>query len=119
MPSAALLQQVKADLDEKREIAVDIRVLAPAQVSQEVSLELQAEDGYSFESVKAAVEQALETYFNGERLGENLLLAKLGSIIFGVPGVANYHLLAPTEDVAIEPTELPVLQQLTVSQMEE
>ena len=63
------------------------------------------------------VETALQGWFTGQRLGQSVLRARLGSLIFGVEGVANYVLAAPAQDVAIGAGQLPVLGQVTVEEM--
>ena len=46
-----------------------------------------------------------------------MLRARLGAVIFGVEGVANYDLTAPAADVAVEQDELPKLGSLNVTEM--
>ena len=64
-----------------------------------------------------AVEQALRSWFNGGLLGQDVLRAKLGAVVFGVEGVENYDLTAPAEDVAVKQDELPKLGSLSVTEM--
>ena len=66
---------------------------------------------------KERVEQALQEWFTGQRLVEDVLRAKLGSIIFAVDGVENYTLSQPAADMAIEKGLLPVLGTVTVEEM--
>ena len=53
----------------------------------------------------------------GQLLGKPVLLAELGSRIYAVEGVENYHLTAPAEDIAGEDGVLPVLGTLSVTEM--
>lgn len=117
-PSDELLSEIAAALEAKREIAVDLRVLAPAEKAVSVRAELSAGDGYGFDEVCREVEAALNAYFTGALLGEPVLTAKLVALIYGVEGVANCHLLAPSADVAITATELPVLDAVTLTEIE-
>ena len=73
----------------------------------------------SEETRKAAVAQAVGTYFSGGLLGKPVLLAELGRRIYDVEGVENYHLLAPTEDLEQSASVLPVLGNLSVKLMGE
>ena len=57
-------------------------------------------------------------FFSGRLLGKPVLLAELGSRIYDLEGVENYHLLAPTADMAADDTVLPVLGEITVTEME-
>ena len=117
LPDAKLLEEVQADLQEKREIAVDVEVLAPEAESVNVTVQVAPADGVSFETVKALVEQAVAVLFTGELLGKPLLLAELGSRIYAVEGVENYRITAPTADVAGGDGVLPLLGTLTVTEM--
>lgn len=119
IPDAALLEEIQEDLQAKREIAVDVKVLAPAALAVDVSLELCVKDEAEFTAARSAVEAAVRGYFTGKLLGLPVRLAELGSLVYGVEGVENYHILAPTADVSGGQTVLPVLGTLTVTAMEE
>ncbi len=116
-PDGELLEQLTAYFQERREIAVDVQVLAPKEKTVDVSVTVAAKEGSSTAGVRTAVEQALRSWFNGGLLGQDVLRAKLGAVIFGVDGVENYDLTAPAEDVAVEQDELPKLGSLSVTEM--
>ena len=118
LPGAELLQEVQADLRERREIAVDVQVKSPEAEAVTVTAELAIREGVDFPAVKAAAEQALAGFFSGQRLGEPVLLAELGDLVYHVKGVENYRLLSPTADLAADDTKLPVLGTLTITEME-
>ncbi len=113
-----LIKQVQEDLSQKREIAVDVQVLAPQTKTVDVRAEIAVEEDADPGAVQAAVEQEIRAYFSGKLLGKPVLLAELGNRIYDVEGVENYHLLAPTEDLTGEQSALPVLGELSVTQME-
>ncbi|MEG1593895.1 MAG: baseplate J/gp47 family protein, partial [Oscillibacter sp.] len=117
IPSAQLLAAVQADLQEKREIAVDVQALAPTKATVNLSVELTVAEGAAFAAVKAAVERALGGFFTGRLLGCPLRLAELGRTIFAVEGVENYHILSPTADLPGNNTVLPTLGTLGVTEM--
>lgn len=119
LPGAELLQEVQADLQERREIAVDVDVLAPEAEEVDITAELAVREEAEFSAVKSAVEQALTGFFSGRRLGKAVLLAELGDLIYHVDGVENYRLLAPSADLAADVTALPVLGELAVTEMED
>ena len=68
-------------------------------------------------AVQDAVEAALRGWFDGRRLGQSVLRAALGELVFHVEGVANYALTAPAADVAVEADVLPRLGTLAVEAM--
>ena len=117
-PSDELLAEVQADLQERREIAVDVQVLAPTAQTVNVSVELSVAGGHTFEEVKADAEEVIIGFFNGRLLGEPMRIAELGSRLYALEGVENYHILAPAEDIAGDSALLPVLGTLGVTEME-
>ena len=114
LPDGDTVAAVEARLEQEREICVDIRVAAPETVSVPVSVSIEVSEEGDSESVCAAVKAALEGYFDGRLLGKNVLLAKLGSVVFGVEGVENYSFTAPSADVEIAQNQLPVAGEITV-----
>jgi len=117
LPSAALVSQVQDLLEEKREICVDVEVSAPQAVTVNVSAAVATADEADFTAVSARIRAALEAYFDGSLLGKDVLRAKLGNLIYGTEGVANYSLTAPAADLAVGETQLPVLGTVTLTQM--
>ena len=115
---AHLLEQVAAHLEERREIAVDVQVKAPEVRTVDVSVQVAARPGADFNTVRQAVESAVRGWFDGRLLGQSVLRAQLGALIFGVEGVENYALTAPAADVAAAVDELPQLGTLTVAALE-
>lgn len=119
VPDAALLAAVETDLQKKREIAVDVKVLAPTVETVAVTAALKAAPGYTFAEVKAGAQSALEALFTGELLGKSVTTARLLTLLCGVEGVENVHLTAPAADVAVGSTELPMLGTVTISELTE
>lgn len=116
-PDEKLLGEIEAVLQKKREIAVDVEVKAPTEKTVNMSAELTAEQGWTMQEITDAATAALQAHFTGERLGEAVYTAKLASILYGVEGVKNCHLLTPDEDVSVSATELPVLGTVTITEI--
>lgn len=116
VPGTELIGQVKKALEDEREICVDIAVSAPTTVSVNVAAAITVSQGYTFENVKTAAENALKACFGGKNLGCNVYRAKLGAVLMGVEGLENYSLSAPAADVSISCTQLPILGTLAVSE---
>ena len=119
VPDAALLAAVETDLQKKREIAVDVKVLAPTVETVAVTAALKAAPGYTFAEAKAGAQSALEALFAGGLLGKSVTTARLLTLLCGVEGVENVHLTAPAADVAVGSTELPMLGTVTISELTE
>ena len=62
----------------------------------------------------ARVEEAVRGWFTGKLLGQRVLLARLGSLIYSCDGVANYVITAPAADVPVAGDQLPMLGTLRV-----
>lgn len=117
VPEQTLLQQVQEDLEKKREIAVDLKVLPPETVVVHLILSVKPAAGTDAAAVLERVEQAMETWFDGHMLGQNLLLAQIAQRIYQVEGVENYQIEGPVNDVTVEEGQLPVLGSLSVEEM--
>jgi len=117
LPDDDLLAQVWAWFEERREIAVDVAVLAPKVKSVDVTVRVKAREGRDAAAVRQAVKDALSAWFTGGRLGKDLLRAQLGGVVFGVEGVENYAITLPDADMAVAADELPRLGTLTVEEM--
>lgn len=117
LPDAELIAQVQEYFEERREIAVDVQVLAPTAQSVDVTVQVKAMDGKDAAAVQQAVESTVAGWFNGSRLGCDVLLAELGHLVFETQGVANYAITLPASDVAIAVDQLPVLGKLTVEEL--
>lgn len=114
VPDHELLERLNEYFAQRREIAVDVAACPPRTVTVDVTVQIQSED---MEHTAARVEQELRTWFSGQRLGQDVLRAKLGSLIFGVDGVENYTLQTPAADLHMEKDQLPVLGSVTVEAM--
>ena len=97
---------------------MDVQVKSPEAEAVAVIAELAVREGAAFSAVKAGAEQALANFFSGQRLGEPVLLAELGDLLYHVEGVENYRLLAPAADLAAEDGTLPMLGTVTITEME-
>ena len=117
VPDSTLLQQVQDYFDERREIAVNLVVRAPEVLDLDLSIEVSAAKNYDIDTVLDNVETALRSWFDGRRMGENVRLAQIGALVFGVEGVENYVITAPAADLEVEVDELPWLGELELTEM--
>lgn len=115
IPGQELLDEIQAHIQAMREIAVDVKVLAPERVTVDVALTVEAEDGYDQDQVLARAEEAVRGWFTGHRLGQDVLLARMTALVFSLEGVANCRFTKPAQDVTVTATQLPMLGTLTVT----
>ena len=115
-PEEELMEEVRADLAVKREIAVDVQVKAPTEKTVDVAVELDVGDA-DFETVKTQAQQTILSFFSGRLLGMPVRLAELGDRLYHLEGVENYRIVSPAADVDGDATVLPVLGEMTITQM--
>jgi uncharacterized phage protein gp47/JayE len=118
LPGEALVETVRQRLQDMREIAVDVTVSAPAPLPVLLTVAVDPAPGVSPAEALQNAETALRSRFEGGLLGRPLLLAELQSWLYGTPGVRNFRILSPEADVPVSPEQLPVLDELTLLEME-
>lgn len=114
LPDETLLAEVNEFLQEKREISVDLLVLAPTAHPVNISVAVQPAPGFTFEEVQAAVDAALREVFTGAMLGKSVTLAFLGNLLYDLECVQNYSFASPSADLAASPTALPCLGTVSI-----
>ncbi|MCI8303931.1 MAG: baseplate J/gp47 family protein [Lawsonibacter sp.] len=117
VPGEELLEELQDYFNQRREIAVDLKVRAPKTVAVNLTLRVKPGEGRNRGEVLELVERTVRSWFTGRLLGRDVLRAELGSLIYGCAGVANYAITAPAVDVEIEDDELPVLGTLRVEEI--
>lgn len=116
-PSQALLAEMKAYFDEKREIAVDLEVKAPRTMTVNIAVKAAPEEGRDRQEVLSLVEKTIREWFTGKLLGQKILRARLGEIVYHCEGVANYSITTPSADLDVAVDQLPRLGTLKVEAM--
>lgn len=116
LPGPRLLEQLRDYFEQRREIAVDLRVRAPETVAVDVCVQVERAGGWDRDQMLAQVERTLREWFTGRLLGQDILRARLGELIYHCDGVANYAITAPAADVRVARDVLPVLGSLRVEE---
>ena len=114
LPGQELLKELTDYFEARREIAVDLQVRAPETVTVNIAVAVEAEEGRNTAEVLNRVETAVRDWFTGKLLGQDILRARLGHLIYSCDGVANYVIAAPAADVPVDKDQLPILGTLTV-----
>ena len=114
LPDKELLGQLQAYFEERREIAVDLKVRAPRTSVVNITVQVEAREGWDRAEVLSRVERAVREWFTGRLLGQDILRAKLGSLIYDCDGVENYAISAPAADLRVDSDVLPMLGTLRV-----
>lgn len=117
IPDETLLQEIREYLQEKREISVELQVLAPTPVNVNINVYVQPANGFTFDEAKADAEAALRAAFTGALLGKRVTIAFLGNLLYDLESVCNYRFLLPTSDLAARATVLPRLGNVTIREL--
>lgn len=117
IPDDTLLEEIRAYLQEKREISVDLQVLAPSPANVNISVYIQPANGFTFEQAKDDVEAALRGAFTGALLGKGVTLAFLGNLLYNLESVCNYRFLMPSSDLAAKEMVLPRLGTVNIREL--
>ena len=115
IPDQDLLRELNDYLQEKREISVDLRVLAPTAKAVNISVAVQPAGGFTFDQARSDADAALRAAFTGAMLGREVTLAFLGNLLYELESVQNYRFTRPSADMAASPTVLPCLGSVTIS----
>ncbi len=116
LPENALLEELKEYFRARREIAVDVQVKAPEIKPVNVEVSVTPRKGADKAAVLRGVEERLRGWFDGKLLGQDILRAKLGGLVYSVDGVENYAFRAPAADITVDRSELPWLERLSVTE---
>lgn len=115
--SNTLMQKIEDDLNALREINVYIDVKAPTLVNVDIIANITVKPGFVANEVIDECEDAIEAYFNKLHIGEDVLLAEIGEVIYHIDGVANYDFnRISCSDITINNNQLGKLRNLTVSE---
>ena len=118
VPDEDMLRQVDEALQERREISVDLRVLAPKAEPVEIAVALRPAQGRTFAQARTDADAVLRAAFTGAILGKGVTLAYLGNLLYRLESVENYRFTSPAEDIAASPTILPVLGGVAITELE-
>lgn len=87
------------ELNRRKEINVDVQVLAATREYPAISAEIAVKEGYRFELVAESCKAVITEHLDRLGVGESLLLAAIGSRLLAVDGVYNYRILSPAKDI--------------------
>ncbi len=115
--SEELMQQIESELNELREINVNVSVKSPELVKSNVIAYITVEHGYIASEVIEECKQAIRAYFDTLRIGQNVLLADIGEVIYHIDGIANYNFdRVLCGDMKLNDTQLGVINNFQISE---
>ncbi len=94
--SEGTLPRVQNVMGQKKAAGLSVNVINAVLEACNVSVSVTAAQGWSFASVQQNVQEAISEYFLSLRVGQPLILTKLGGAIISAPGVENYSFVNMT-----------------------
>ena len=113
-PSADLLNQVRAVLEEGREIAVTVTVAAATASTRDVDARLRLAEGADFTQANAAITQALTDWFAAREVGDPLYLTQLEQVILSAAPVLQIEWPVTMQDLAPSAGRMLLLGDVTL-----
>lgn len=120
-PDTALLSQVAAYIEGQRPVGAKPIIIAAAKVEVQISGQVSLLSGYTAEEICEAFKQRLNAYFLEiafSKRSPNLSYHMIGSILFGVEGVADvlsYTVNGGTDSISGSFDQFFSLQEVTLS----
>lgn len=115
-PSQEIFDEVKARLEEAREINIDISVSKLSENYVSVYAVIGLKDGYDIAEVSQKCTEAVYEYFSLLGAGEDVYLSDIGKCFEQIEGVDNYTFQRNLcDDVKIEPRTIAVPQTILIT----
>lgn len=94
-----VVSSLQEELNKRKEINVDVKVLAATRENTVITAEIAVKDGYRFDIVSQSCKDIITEHLNNLGVGKALLLAAVGSRLLSVDGVYNYSIMTPSKDI--------------------
>ena len=98
-PEEALLEELRCQLEAKREVNVDIQVQAAKERLVDIKIQLACRMGYAFDQAAALCREKLEAFLGALTVGQPLYQSELTSLLMGTEGVTNCKTVVSGGDV--------------------
>lgn len=111
-PSAELVQQVRAHIEQLRPIGAQVTVSPALGRSIEVDSKVVLAPGYTLQEVTDSLSQQLQAYLRSIAFVDSYVsVARIGTLLLGIPGVTDYSELklnGASANIALEAEEVPL-----------
>ena len=117
-PEESLLEELRRQLEAKREVNVDIQVLAAKERPVDVKVEIACRMGYSFDQAAALCREKLQGFLDALTVGQPLYQSQLTSLLMNTEGVTNCKAVVDGGDVYPLATQIIRGGEVSISLME-
>jgi len=112
-----LVKTIQTEIQQKKEINVDVAVSVAKRKSIEISIKVDIDNSFIFESIVTAISETIKQFFSSLNISDPFRLVALGSEIFKIPGIKNYSFVSPSKDIFVAKDELLVLENVSISKL--
>lgn len=112
------LSELQALFDGQRDLGIDVAVRQTVTTPVNLELELAVSEGWEYEAVRAACQEAILAEMGRLEIGEPWLLARMNRVIMSLPGVYNCKIKLPAADAYPLEDRLLVMGGAAITPME-
>jgi len=94
---------------------INIQVLAPTKVTQDVTVTIEDDGKLSEATMEYNIEQAIENYINNLILGDDIIRNMLIKAIMAVDGVVDITLTTPANNITINYNQIARTGTITIT----
>lgn len=113
-----VMDRVQNRMDEMREIAVDVLVMAPAEIQVPATVRITVAAGYDFDVLANSIRLGLDDLFSAMAPGEMLMKRRIYELLSAMEGIENYEVLLPAEDIEAADDEVIRSGTVTIERMD-
>jgi uncharacterized phage protein gp47/JayE len=118
VPSTAIISQIQTELNQLREINVDVKTYPAAIKELQFFVYIKPINNCTFDAAKQATVAAINDYFDTLSIGDPVILAYVGKAILNTGMVTNYSFDSTIiSDTAVKDTELAVANPIWVDEL--
>ncbi len=114
LPSTLLKRDLAAFLESRKVVTLESNLFEPIYRPVSIDADIHVYAGEDPGLVRRRIEQALDDYFDFERMdfGQPVPTSDLIALLDGVRGISHAHLYAPAQDVEVRAGTIPVLGEV-------
>lgn len=114
---ADVVQEVQTQLEQLREVNVDVSVYGATPLTCNLSLEVAPLEGSDFDVVAESCRGAVRGFFSGMEVGQSLLLCALAKVLLETTGVYNVKVGTPAADWHILANQILICGNVSITRM--
>jgi uncharacterized phage protein gp47/JayE len=114
IPDAALISEVQASLEAQQLVNLVVHVTSFDPVVTNVTVDVTTTGGFTVADVTTSVQAAVSEYISGLLVGETFRVAGVTDAVYGLSGILDVVVTAPTTNQTTGPTQKRIPGTITV-----